>query len=86
MKNWKKKLYKFIKNLQLCLSWTADHCSGDFIEYPNYSKSYMGFNSISQDDLDLICKIINVASMNKIGEPIIGNSMGEIIPSRFLTE
>jgi len=63
------------------LRWREDVASGEMITCKNYQKDYMGYDEVSQNTLDYICKFANLW-WNFIGSPLrITNNMGEIIPA-----
>lgn len=60
--------------------WLHDLSKGEMIEDKNYKKNYLGFKSISQNELDELCQLANTHLLDTFSGFFIGNSMGEIIP------
>lgn len=60
--------------------WLHDLSEGEMIEDKNYKKNYLGFKSISQNELDELCQLANTYLLDTFSGFFIGNSMGEIIP------
>jgi hypothetical protein len=68
------------RKLKLAMQWREELETGELIECKNYTRSYMGFDSVSQDMLDNICEVANLW-WERRGKPLrIFNSMGEIRP------
>ena len=69
-----------MNKLVRAIEWREAIQSEEMIEAPNYRKDYLGYSSISQKELNIICEIAN-DYWKKMDSPLrIGNSMGEIIP------
>jgi len=68
-------------NIEMALRWVRDLQIGEMIECPGYDKTYMAYSSISQEDLNFICKVINEVLKYKGITLRIYNSMGELRPS-----
>lgn len=72
----------FTAKLQKALRWRDDVEDGEMIESHNYRKEYMGFNKISQKELNAICEAAN-CYYSLMGSSLrIGNSMGELKPGK----
>lgn len=73
------------ENVKKAIDWLYDLHNPEMIEAKSYTKSYLGFNKISQKELDDICSLLNVIlvlAFNSIEIIRITNNMGEIIPIR----
>ena len=70
--------------LKLALQWREDVAGGEMIEQQkdgeSYTRTYLGFKSVSQDELNNICDAANTWWEKSGSDLRIGNSMGEIIP------
>jgi hypothetical protein len=68
------------------LRWREDVAGGEMIEQrkdgESYTRTYLGFKSVSQDELDNICEAANTWWKESDSDLRIGNSMGEIIPGK----
>ena len=79
---------KIIKHLTTTLQWIEDQEKGEMIEAKHtdgsrYCKSYLSFaNTISQEELNAICKIVNKVMILKHSIWRVNNYMGEIIPNK----
>jgi hypothetical protein len=62
------------------LIWRMSIEEPEFISAPNYRKDYMGFESISQKDLTLICTAVNRFFSTLDSSLRVTNVMGEIRP------
>ncbi len=66
--------------IRLC-KWIKDLSSGDSVH------TYLGFERISQQELDNLCRIANTDLVNIFnGSYLIGNSMGEIVVKALIKE
>ena len=70
------------EKLHITLCWVKDRIGEVFVERIEaaytYKKNYLGFDSISQKELDWICDVIDAALERDDSKFRIYNSMGEI--------
>ncbi len=76
-----KKVVSFRK-VRRALRWLEDLENNTMKEKRAYNKTYMGYNSVSQDELDLICEVANKVAVFYDIEHRMGNSMGELRPGK----
>ena len=70
-------------NLAQAIHWREDVNSGEMIEAPNYKHDYMGYQQISQQELNAICASINLYYEQMNSSLRITNHMGELIPCQI---
>lgn len=73
------------KNVKRAINWLYDLHNDEMIEAKDYTKMYLGYDEISQDELNDICTLLNiilVLAFHNLEIIRIDNSMGEIIPIR----
>jgi hypothetical protein len=71
-------LDKLIRALQ----WFKDLQRGEMIECRNWTRDYLGFDSISQIELDLITITLNDIAIKIGSNDRFVNAGGEIMPAR----
>ena len=73
---------KFLERVRRTLSWCQDLNEGEMIEVPKhgYCRTHLGFESISQVELDAICALVNPILKRSGHSFKIINTMGEIVP------
>ncbi len=71
------------KNVVRLCHYIQDRRDGDFIESRNWKVDYLGFERISQSELDNLC-LLAYSYLLEDGEDIM-NSMGEIIFTQGLS-
>ena len=69
-----------MNKLATALQWRDDVASGEMIETFAYTRTYLGFNQISQQELNAICDAANLYYTQMDSPLRISNSMGELIP------
>jgi hypothetical protein len=67
-------------NLVLVMKWREAIEKEDFVESKNYTRNYMGFDKISQKELDSLCRAANEGFKLKGSNLRVANHMGEVCP------
>ena len=71
------------QHLRRLCQWLEELNNGEMIEGPNWSRNYLGFDSITQQELDTLALLANGFLINYRDGFLLGNSMGEIIPGKM---
>jgi hypothetical protein len=73
---------KFLRRVIETLRWCQNLNEGEMIEVPKrgYCRTYLGFESISQVELDAICYLVNPILKRSGYSFLIIDAMGEIHP------
>lgn len=70
----------FADKLRLTIQWINDVSTGEMIEARDYTRTYLGFPSVSQADLLMLCTLTNLYLAHVHSRWYVQYSMGEIIP------
>jgi len=71
------------ENLRRLCQWLEELNTGEMIEGPHWSNTYLGFDRISQRELDALVLLANAFLVNYWDGFLVGNSMGEIVPGKM---